>query len=405
MKVFTYKGLSNKGEKVAGDIDAATRDGAIEILHQRDIIITSLVDKAEGGAGLNKSIAFFSKVPVKEVVFMARQIATLFEAHVSANKAFSLIAEQAENKTLKTQLRSVTNDLASGISISQSLAQYPETFSAFFVNMVKSGEETGKLSETFIFLADYMERQYELNRKVKSALIYPAFVISVFFGVMVLMFTFIIPKLGKMITESGQPVPVYTQLVLKISDLFVNNGLLMLILAVIIVTSLIIFLKGQKGKIWLDSVKLKLPFIKVLFQKIYLARIADNLDTMLSAGIPIIRTLEVTSAVVSNRVYENIIKDVSDQVKSGISLANAFAKHTEVPSMLSQMIRVGEETGMLGQVLKTLGKFYRREVDQAVDTIVALIEPAMIILLGLGVGVLLVSVLVPIYQVSMSAGQ
>lgn len=405
MKVFEYKGLSNTGDKVSGDVDASSRDGAIEILQQRGIIITSLNDKSETGQGLNKSISFFSKVPVKEVVFMARQIATLFEAHVSANKAFSLIAEQAENKTLKSQLRGVTNDLASGISISQSLSQYPETFSAFFVNMVKSGEETGKLSETFIFLADYMERQYELNRKVKSALIYPTFVISVFVGVMVLMFTFIIPKLGKMITESGQPVPVYTQIVLKISDLFVNNGLMVLILVVIAVIGLIFFLKGQKGKFWLDGVKLKLPFFRVLFQKIYLARIADNLDTMLSAGIPIIRTLEVTSAVVSNRVYENIIKDVSEQVKSGISLANAFAKHSEVPSMLSQMIRVGEETGMLGQVLKTLGKFYRREVDQAVDTIVALIEPAMIILLGLGVGVLLVSVLVPIYQVSMSAGQ
>ncbi len=403
MKVFTYKGLSKKGEKVSGDIDADTRDGAIEILHQRDVIITSLVDKAEGGAGLNKSISFFSKVPVKEVVFMARQIATLFEAHVSANKAFSLIAEQAENQILKTQLRSVTNDLASGISISQSLSQYPETFSSFFVNMVKSGEETGKLSETFIFLADYMERQYELNRKIKSALIYPAFVIAVFLGVMVLMFTFILPKLGKMITESGQPIPVYTQIILKISDLFVNYGLFVLIFFIICITTFIIFLKKPSGKIWLDNLKIKVPAIKTLFHKLYLARIADNLDTMLSAGIPIIRTLEVTSAVVSNRVYENIIKDVSEQVKSGVSLANAFAKHTEIPSMLSQMIRVGEETGMLGQVLKTLGKFYSREVDQAVDTIVSLIEPAMIVLLGVGVGTLLVSVLVPIYNISMSS--
>ena len=373
------------------------------MLQQRGIVITSLSDKEEK-TGFSKSLAFLNKVPTKDIVFMARQIATLFEAHVSANKAFSLIAEQSDNKILKQQLRSVTNDLASGLSISQSLAQFPDTFSSFFINMVKSGEETGKLSETFVFLADYLERQYELTRKTRSALIYPAFVISAFFGVMILMFTFIIPKLGKMITESGQPIPIYTQIILKISNLFVHYGIFVLIVVIAGVAGLIVFLKGPAGKQWLDSFKLKLPFIKILFQKIYLARIADNLDTMLSSGIPIIKTLEVTSAVVSNRVYEAIIRDVAEQVKSGISLANAFSKHGEIPQMLSQMIRVGEETGMLGQVLKTVGKFYRREVDQAVDTIVALIEPAMIILLGLGVGTLLVSVLVPIYQISTGVG-
>lgn len=398
MKVFEYKGLSNKNEKETGKIDAMSRDVAIEILQQRGIVITSIIDVEENKMG--GVMKFLNKVPTKDIVFMARQIATLFEAHVSANKAFSLIADQSENVTLKAQLRSVTNDLSSGISISQSLAQYPETFSNFFINMVRSGEETGKLSETFVFLADYLERQYELTSKIRSALIYPAFVIFVFFSVMVLMFTFIIPKLGKMITDSGQAVPVYTQIVLKISDVFVNYGLILLLVFIAGVVALVFFFKTAGGKTWLDKVKLKVPVIKRLFEKLYLARIADNLDTMLSAGIPIIKTLEVTGAVVGNQVYENVIKDVSEEVKAGISLANSFSKHTEIPALLSQMIRVGEETGMLGQVLKTLGRFYRREVDQAVDTMVALIEPMMIVMLGLGVGILLVSVLVPIYQVS-----
>ncbi len=398
MKVFEYKGLSNKNEKESGKIDADTRDRAIEILQQRGIVITSIVDAEENKMG--GIMKFLNKVPTKDIVFMARQIATLFEAHVSANKAFSLIADQSENITLKAQLHSITNDLSSGISISQSLKQYPETFSNFFVNMVRSGEETGKLSETFVFLADYLVRQYELTSKIRSALIYPAFVIFVFFSVMALMFTFIIPKLGKMITDSGQPIPVYTQIVLKISDLCVHYGLVLFLILVAGVVALVFFLKTAGGKGWLDSVKIKFPVIKHLFEKLYLARIADNLDTMLSAGIPIIRTLEVTGAVVGNQVYERVVKDVSEEVKAGISLANAFSKHPEIPALLSQMIRVGEETGMLGQVLKTLGRFYRREVDQAVDTMVALIEPIMIVMLGLGVGILLVSVLMPIYQIS-----
>lgn len=398
MRIFEYQGLSNAGEKQTGRLESVTRDSAIETLQHRGIVITSI---KEIGTAQKKDILYFlNKVPAREVVFMARQIATLFEARVSAYKAFSLVSDQATNQTLRDQLHSVTSDLSSGTTISQALSQYPETFSNFFVNMVRAGEESGKLSETFSFLAEYMERQYELTRKTRSALIYPAFVIVVFFSVMVLMMRFIIPKLGDMITQSGQEVPVYTTIVLTISGFFVNYGLLMLVIFLAAVIMAVLFLRSDAGKNWLDRVKISAPVIKNLYQKLYLARIADNLDTMLSSGIPIIRTLDVTGSVVGNRVYERTIREVTEEVKAGVSLANALAKHKEMPMMLSQMVRVGEETGMLGQVLRTLGRFYRKEVDQAVDTIVALIEPIMIVVLGLGVGILLVSVLMPIYNLA-----
>lgn len=398
MKIFEYKGLSNTGEKQSGKVESASRDGAIELLQHRGIVITAITESGTGQA--SSILEFLNRVPAKEIVFMARQISTLFEAHVSAYKAFSLIADQAENSTLKAQLHSVTSDLSAGSTISQALSAFPNTFSNFFVNMVRSGEESGKLSETFVFLADYMERQYELTRKTRSALIYPSFVIFVFFSVMILMMRFIIPKLGDMITQSGQAVPVYTQVVLSVSNFFVDYGLYMLILFIGIIVGLVLFFKSESGRLWIDSMKITAPVVKKLYGKLYLARIADNLDTMLSSGIPIIRTLEVTSAVVGNQIYEKLLRQVSDEVKAGVSLANALAKHKEIPPMLSQMVRVGEETGMLGQVLRTLGRFYRREVDQAVDTMVALIEPVMIVVLGLGVGVLLVSVLMPIYNIS-----
>ncbi len=398
MKIFEYQGLSNAGERQMGRIESVSKDTAIETLQHRGIVITSI--KESGESSEKKFLNFLNKVPAKEVVFMARQISTLFEANVSAYKAFTLISEQAANPLLKEQLRSVTNDLASGTTISQALSQYPETFSNFFVNMVRAGEESGKLSETFVFLADYMERQYELSRKTRNALIYPVFVIVTFFAVMVLMMRFIIPKLGEMITQSGQAVPVYTKVVLAISQFFVDYGLLMLIFFICFVVMAVLFLRSGKGQEWKDRAKLTAPAIKSLYQKLYLARIADNLDTMLSSGIPIIRTLEVTSNVVGNKIYENIINEVAEEVKAGINLSTALSKHKEMPIMLSQMVRVGEETGKLGQVLRTLGKFYRREVDQAVDTIVALIEPIMIVVLGFGVGILLVSVLMPIYNLA-----
>lgn len=398
MKIYEYQGLTNVGEKQVGRIESVSKDAAIETLQHRGIVITSI--KESGLSNEKNILEFLNKVPAKEVVFMARQIATLFEAKVSAYKAFSLVADQATNPVLKRQLHSVTSDLSGGTTISQALSQYPETFSNFFVNMVRAGEESGKLSETFSFLAEYMERQYELTRKTRSALIYPAFVITVFFLVLVLMMRFIIPKLGEMITQSGQDVPVYTRIVLGLSSFFVSYGLYLFILFIIGVIIVIFFLRSDAGKRWIDSFKITAPVIKGLYQKLYLARIADNLDTMLSSGISIIRTLDVTSAVVGNRVYEGVIRQVTDEVKAGISLANALAKHREIPPMLSQMVRVGEETGMLGQVLRTLGRFYRKEVDQAVDTIVSLIEPIMIVVLGLGVGILLVSVLMPIYNIA-----
>jgi type IV pilus assembly protein PilC len=398
MKIFEYQGLSESGEKQVGRIESVSKDSAIETLQHRGIVITLI--KESGVKDSLGPLSFLNKIPAKEIVFMARQISTLFEANVSAYKAFTLIGEQATHPVLKQQLQSVTSDLSSGSTISQALSQYPETFSNFFVNMVRAGEESGKLSDTFMFLADYMERQYELTRKTRSALIYPVFVIIVFFSVMVLMMRFIIPKLGEMITQSEQAIPVFTKIILTISSFFVDYGLILLVLFLVFVTLVVMFLRSPKGKAWKDEAKITTPILKNLYQKLYLARIADNLDTMLSSGIPIIRTLEVTASVVDNSVYERILTEVSEEVKSGISLSNALSKHSKIPVMLSQMVRVGEETGMLGQVLRTLGKFYRREVDQAVDTLVALIEPVMIIVLGLGVGVLLVSVLMPIYNIA-----
>jgi len=271
MRIYEYHGLSQSGEKQTGRIEAGSKDSAIDMLQHRGIVIT-LIKESEINNN-SSSINFFNRISSRDIVFMARQISTLFEANVSAYKAFTLISEQAENQKLKQQLQTITNDLASGSTISQALSQYPETFSNFFVNMVKSGEESGKLSETFLFLADYMERQYELSRKVKSALIYPVFVIGIFFTVMIGMMYFIIPKLGEMITQSENPVPAFTQVVLSVSGFFVDYGLLFLFLFIAGVTFVILFLRSASGREWLDKAKITTPVIKNLYKKLYLARI------------------------------------------------------------------------------------------------------------------------------------
>ncbi|MCX6753264.1 MAG: type II secretion system F family protein [Candidatus Nomurabacteria bacterium] len=396
--LFNYKVVDEKGVNKEGSIDAPSKDFAISGLQRRGFIIVSISEVGEK----NKifKFSFLTRIPVKDVVILSRQIATLFGAQVSALKAFSLLAGNTENENLARKLTQVADDLQSGLSISGSLAKHPDVFSEFYINMVKAGEETGKLNETFLYLADYLDRQYSLTSKTKNALIYPIFVIVTFFVVMGLMFVVVIPKLSAIIQDTAQTIPVYTQVVIAISNFFVNYGFIFLIFLVLLGIWVWRLSATESGKTFLDRLKLNTPGIGNLYKKLYLSRIADNMDTMLSSGIPIVRAIDITAEVVDSKVYRLLLKDAAESVKAGLSFSAALEKHPELPSILVQMVKVGEETGGLGNILKTLALFYKREVDDAIDTLVGLIEPVMIVVLGLGVGILLVSVLVPIYNVA-----
>lgn len=394
---FKYKAVTTTGEQKEGVIEAQTKDLAIAALQRRGFIVVS-IKGAEEKTLLKMSI--FERVPLKDVVILSRQISTLFDAQVSALKAFSLLASNAENPLLKRKLTQVVDDIQAGASISGALSKHPDVFSIFYVNMVKAGEESGKLNQTFLFLADYLDREYELTSKTKNALIYPAFVIIVFFAVMTLMFTMVIPKLSNIIEESGQQIPIYTKIVIGISDFFVHYGIFVFILFVAFCGYVWYLSRTETGKNYLDNIKISVPILGPLFRKMYLSRIADNLDTMLSAGVSIVRAIEITSTVVGSKIYSTILTQAGDAVKAGSSLSDALDKHEQIPQILVQMVKVGEETGSLSSILKTLARFYKREVDDAVDTLVGLIEPLMIVVLGLCVGVLLSSVLVPIYNIA-----
>lgn len=396
--IFTYQAITDTGEKRQGTIEASTRDLAITGLQRRGLIVTVL--KSEREARKWFEIVVFEKVPMKDIVILSRQISTLFEAQVSALKAFTLLAENTENKLLARKLQQIVTDLQSGASIANAMAKHVDLFSDFYINMVRAGEESGKLTQVFAYLADYLDRQYALTSKTKHALVYPAFVIGIFVIVMVLMFTVVIPKLAVIIAESGQVIPWYTKIVMGISSFLVDYGIFFLIALVALFGYVLHLARTPRGKKLLDDAKLSVPIVGTLYKKLYLARIADNMDTMLSAGIPIVRAIEITAAVVGNRRYQTIMLEAMEGVKSGKTLSGALSVHPEIPKMMTQIVMVGEETGSMGSILKMLAKFYNREVDEAINTLVGLIEPFMIISLGLGVGLLLVSVLVPIYNIA-----
>ena len=396
---FTYEALTDKGEKHDGVIEAVTKELAIAGLQRRGLIVTSIKNEKEAKKWFEVSV--YEKVPMKQVVILSRQISTLFEAQVSALKAFSLLAENSQNKLLGAKLSQIVTDLQGGSSIANALAKHPDIFSDFYVNMVKAGEESGKLTQVFSYMADYLDRQYALTSKTKHALVYPTFVIGIFIAVMVLMFTVVVPKLSAIIQESGQEVPFYTKIVMAISSFLVHYGIFLLIAVVVFFFYIIRLSRTKRGKQVLDDARLGIPVVGNLYQKLYLARIADNMDTMLSSGIPIIRSIEITARVVGNKRYEAVMLEAMEAVKSGKAFSAALAMHpTEIPKIMTQIILVGEETGSMGSILKMLAKFYNREVDEAVDTLVGLIEPFMIISLGIGVGLLLVSILVPIYNIA-----
>ncbi len=331
---FKYRISTQIGEEKEGKIEAQSKDVAITALQRRGFIVLSIREEDEGNS-INSFLSRFDKIPFKDVVIMSRQIATLFSAQVSAGKAFSLLATTTDNKLLKKVLDTIVSDIQAGTSISGALMKHPKVFSNFYVNMVRAGEESGKLSETFVYLADYLERQHKLNSKIKSALVYPSFIIFIFLVVMVLMFTMIIPQLRTMIEGSGAPIPAFTKAVFFVSKMLVQYGLFVPVFLVIGGVMLYLRLKTPGGKEALDRLKINAPVFGKMFRKVYLARISDNIDTMLTSGVPIVKAIEITSTVVGNTIYEKIINETGEAIKGGAQLSDAFAQFEPIPVIMT----------------------------------------------------------------------
>jgi type IV pilus assembly protein PilC len=403
MSVFQYNAIDADGKERQGTVDAVNVDLAIGALQRRGLIISRIEEETrKGGSLMNSRISMFERVTTADVVMVSRQMTTLFEAQVSALRAFKLLASEARTPLLGEKLSAIASDVQSGSSISSALSKHPDVFSSFYVNMVRAGEETGKLDETFQFLADHLDRNYELTQKARNALVYPAFTMLTFVVVMTLMLTMVIPKLAEMLEQTGGEIPVYTKIVIGLSQ-FVSQYIFLMIIA-LVVGGFFMYRYSQtaQGRMLLSRARLDMPAVGNIYRKIFLSRITDNLSTMLKSGIQILRGLEITGQVVEDPVYEGIIARAAIDVKAGLPLSEAFRKHPEIPGIVIAMVKIGEETGNMGKILETMARFYRREVDNAVDTLVGLIEPIMIVVLALGVAVLLASVLMPIYNLASS---
>lgn len=400
MPTFQYKARTEKGELREGTIESSSEESALDFLQQNNLVVTSL-SLAKGGifsGMLNTKFTWAGGARQKDIVILSRQLATLFEARIPVVQALRTLTDESSRPAVKKALGEIMNDVTGGMSLSQALAKHPHIFSSFYVNLVVSGEESGKLEDVFTYLADYLERAYLITAKARNALTYPAVVLAAFVIVLTVMLVVVMPRLFEIFKETGRGLPFYTQAIIAISFFVRQWGVAILTLFIIGGVFLWRFALTSRGREKIDKLQLKMPIIGGLYKKLYMARLTDNLKTLILGGIPILRALSITADVVGNSVYKKTLNDALEYVRGGQTISAAFEKNPEIPPLVTQMIRIGETTGKLDFILGSIAKFYQREVDSSVDNLVTLIEPILILLLGGGVAILVASVLGPLYS-------
>ncbi|MBI1961431.1 MAG: type II secretion system F family protein [Parcubacteria group bacterium] len=400
MPFFDYLAVNEECEEVVGVVDAVNDEVALGTLTDQGLLVLSLKTR-EGKRGFAKEITLFARVKVKDLVVFSRQLAVMVSATLPVVAALRILVNQIESVPLKIVVSEVADAVDGGARLSEALARHPKVFSNFYTSMIRSGETAGKLDEVLNYLADQQEKDYDLVSKTRGAMIYPAFILFGLVAVGFVMMVFVIPKLTEVLAESGAALPFTTQLLISISGFFKSFWWLLLLSAAGLFLGLRYYRKTAAGKKHTDFLILKLPvFGPLIFQKMYLVRFTRSLSTLITGGVSLTEALAITADIVGNEVYREVIRQTIREVEDGNPIATVFKESTVVPNMVTQMLAVGEQTGRLDTVLNKLSDFYSREVDNAVGNLVTLIEPFILMLMGIGVGIMVAAILLPMYNLA-----
>ncbi|MAF13481.1 MAG: phytochrome sensor protein [Parcubacteria group bacterium] len=400
MPNFRYRAKDEDDQTHEGIIQAATADVGADLLADEGLVVLSL--KEEKVPLAERSLEFLNRVKIKDLVIFSRQLSVIISATIPLVQGLKILIEQTESPVLKTIISEISDDIEGGAKLSSALARHPQVFSNFFINIVKSGETSGKLDEVLIYLADQQEKDYDLSAKIKGAMIYPAFIISGLAAVGSLMMVVVVPQLTSVLTETGVTLPLSTRILIGISDFMTAFWWLLLIFLVLAIVGLRMAIKTVNGKKYWDTFILRLPVFGSLFQKIILVRFSRSLHTLITGGVPLTKSLEIVSAVVGNSVYQKLIEETVTEVEDGRPIATIFLDSKEVPAMVSQMLNLGEKTGRIDEILDKLADFYSREVDNLVSNLVTLLEPMVMIMMGVAVGILVSAIILPMYNLASS---
>jgi type IV pilus assembly protein PilC len=395
---FSYQARTKDGKIQTGIIEATSQEAALDILHKNQLFPT-FIQQVEEKKPLFGGFKFSKKVSQKDVVVFSRQLATMLSSRVPPAEALDALALEATNPEFQEIISHLANDIREGTSLSRAFSRFPKVFSNFYINLVKSGEVAGNLAEVLERAADHLEKDYDLHSKMVGAMIYPAIILVVFVLIFIVLMVFVIPQLTKILIEGGKELPFATRVVIAISNFFINWWWVLLIVVILLFLFFYIYPKTQEGKEVFDRLSLKLPIIGNFFRNIYLARFAENLSTLISAGIPIAQALEVTADLIGNTVYKDIILSARDNVTRGENISSTLERFQDtIPPIFVQMVSVGEKTGRLSSTLMDIVRFYQRDIDVFINSLSSILDPILIIGLAVMVGFLAASVFLPLYQ-------
>ncbi len=404
MPLFSYKAKNIQGETIKGTVEAIHVDAASDLLRDRQLIVLSLQQRSQISLN-NKITRILNRVTPKDLTFFARQLSVMIEASVPVVRSLRILTKQTKNVYFQTVITDIALEVDGGAKLSQAMNRYSSVFNPFFVHMIRSGETTGRLDQVLQYLADQTEKDYNLRSRIKGAMMYPAFILLTMVGIGAIMMVYVVPRLVDIITEGGGQLPITTRILIGTSGFIVNFWWLIILLIILLSVGLFFYTRSSQGKFYVDLLKIKIPIFGPLYQRILLTRFSMSLSNLLASGVPITRSLEISGDVVNNEVYHDLIRKTIIEVESGNSIATVFNKSEKiVPPIVGQMMSIGEETGKIDEILQKLAKFYTQEVENAITSLTSLIEPLILITLGVGAGIMVAGILTPLYNITETVG-
>jgi len=394
---FNYQTRTKKGEIRSGQVEASSREAAASFLQKHGLYVTFLEEAIPPIYA--RRIKFFEKISQKDLVLFSRQLAIMFKSKVPLVESLRVLSQQTDNPDFKEKIMKISEEVEGGTALSKALENFPEVFSSFYIAMVKSGEVSGKLAEVLNYLADHLEREYHLTAKTKGALLYPSLIVFVVILVLLLMIFFVIPQLAEVLTTEKEALPWITMFVINSSAFVRDWGWALFIILVLFVAGFLRYYRTDRGQKFFDREFVKFPLLGPFFKMINVARFAENLSTLISGGLPIAQALETVGDIISNTAYKEVIFKMRDEVRKGVPISAVLSRNPDLfPPVFIQMVLVGEKTGTLDSTLMNIVDFYQKEIDRMIDNALSILEPVLILVLGLVVAGLMLSILMPLYK-------
>lgn len=399
MATYKFRAIGKSGEQYEGIIDAPDRFAVYRKIKKEGGTILFVNEVKKDFSFLKTVRSAFGGIKTYEKIIFARNLGAMIEAGLAVTRALGVMEKQTKKKKLKELFYKLNEEISHGKSLSDSLKQYSKIFSPLFISMVKAGEESGNLASSLKTVASQMDRSYALSRKVRGALIYPAVILSVMIVIGILMMIYMVPTLSSTFQGLGVELPATTRAIIAISDFLRTQFILFVSIVVVLIASVLTFFRSQKGKRIFDFLIIKLPLIGSLVKEVNSARTARTLSSLLSSGVEVVSALSVTAEVLQNSYYKEVLKKAESVIQKGEAISSIFIQNEKLyPIFVGEMIAVGEETGKLSDMLLGVATFYEEEVDQKTKNLSTIIEPVLMVIIGVAVAVFAISMLMPTYS-------